>query len=92
MDGSSTDRRALTKKSDKAAIQSAKRKGGTSGREEEEGRSVEKNEGRRRRVEGNDRFPDKGETFSKGRWNEIGPDPVFESMVGSSGLAQRVHL
>ena len=75
MDGSSTDRRALTKKSDKAAIQSAKRKGGTSGREE-----------------GNDRFPDKGETFSKGRWNEIGPDPVFESMVGSSGLAQRVHL
>lgn len=62
------------------------------GGEEEEGRSVEKNEGRRRRMEGNDRFPDKGETFSKGRWNEIGPDPVFESMVGSSGLAQRVHL
>lgn len=30
-------------------------------------------------MEGNDRFPDKGETFSKGRWNEIGLDPVFES-------------
>lgn len=47
------------------------------------------------RMEGNDRFPDKGETFSKGRWNEIGLDFRIEAsipMVGSSGLAQRVHL
>lgn len=46
-------------------------------------------------MEGNDRFPDKGETFSKGRWNEIGLDFRIEAsipMVGSSGLAQRVHL
>lgn len=59
-----------------------------------EEKGVEK-KGRMDGMEGNDRFPDKGETFSKGRWNEIGLDFRIEAsipMVGSSGLAQRVHL
>lgn len=81
-DGWSADRKALTKKPDKAGIQSGKRgKGGSEKRGMERGgegcgkRREEKVE------EGgmveNDRFPDKGETFSKGRsrWNEIGLDP-----------------